>query len=701
MPPPWMDDFAAFRADTVKLNSVEEPDEIVNQDEVLGSGLNADVTRFAKKVVFNATWEKAVLVVILSNAAWIGFDVDWNNGGEGNLDPVVFQIAENLYCSLFAFELIMRLLTYENKLLFFKDPACWKSNNFDMFLGLLMILEVWILENITGGANLNQFSLIRLLRLLRLLRISRIFRMVPELGTMVKSMAGAARSVSSALMLEVGIMYIFAVILAQWTKEHTDPCYTHIMLEDEDGCFLNDFFGTITKSLVTLLQILVFDDTFSIIRPILTETWYMGCLLILFIVLGSWTVLNMLIGIIAELVYTGTAEEKMKILELRVREVFASLDADGSGTVSREEFNRNGAHNQLVKLGISRDILRNAFDILDNDGSGTFDMDEFMSMIMKLLNPPQSQDLQVLQQRIAQIGAQLNIAAFGQARKASKRNSTPVLARAATLAGSKRGKSTEGVVIEPALDPKGKYDYENAKWKSESEISSFTVERSFSDQGSHTAGNCQGLRLAADSHLSLTQSGAGGNHTSSDVHPFALEEPPTLSPPVDDNSVGRNCLELAVSREPEMLVIDVETTEAWELRQKEQAQDIFGKLNQLAQSAEKVEEALKLVHRTKLWDSSETEKNVKLDGVLENAGLRNLSASDKVEARGLLDLYSKLNHSNGQSTSSESTRVIQPQPGSTPSRPSLRPPMQSPDRIPGASPQIPAASPPSKNGLNG
>merc|ERR1719487_2909281 len=134
-----------------------------------------------------------------------------------------------------------------------------------------MIMETWILRE--GG--LSQFSM---LRLLRLLRISRVFRMVPELGMMVKSMVAAARSVSSTLVLAVGIMYVFSIILTQWAKSdraRLERCVGEI-------CF-GEMFGTIPRSMLTLMQVLVFDDTFSLIRACMTEALAIGYLLIFFI----------------------------------------------------------------------------------------------------------------------------------------------------------------------------------------------------------------------------------------------------------------------------------------------------------------------------------------------------------------------------------------------------------------------------------
>merc|ERR1719443_1395592 len=105
---------------------------------------------------------------------------------------------------------------------------------------------------------------VSILRLLRLLRLSRILHMVPELGMMVTSLIAAARSVSSTLVLEIGLMYVFAVIFTQWGQDKTLKCSSTELEEGE--CVFYEQFGTLPHSLLTLMQILVFDDTFDLIR---------------------------------------------------------------------------------------------------------------------------------------------------------------------------------------------------------------------------------------------------------------------------------------------------------------------------------------------------------------------------------------------------------------------------------------------------
>lgn len=195
---------------------------------------------------------------------------------------------------------------------------------------------------------------------------------------------------------------MFAIVLTQWAKSETrrDKCVDEI-------CF-DTYFGTIGKSLLSLLQILVYDDTFALIRPTIEETWYMGAFLILFICIGSFTVLNMLIGVICEIVGVTTSKEKEAILRARVGEVFAQLDADSNGSVSQEEFTVT-AHSQLAKLGIEPGLVKSAFDIIDVDNNGKLELDEFIQMIFKLLHPPEAQDLLKIHQKLDRISDSVGV----------------------------------------------------------------------------------------------------------------------------------------------------------------------------------------------------------------------------------------------------------------------------------------------------
>jgi len=69
------------------------------------------------------------------------------------------------------------------------------------------------------------------------------------------------------------------------------------------------------------------------------------------------------------------------------------MGADGSGTVSRAEFNHSQTPELMENIGIDRQITNNAFDILDRDRDGELKSKEFIDMICKCLHDPTSEDI--------------------------------------------------------------------------------------------------------------------------------------------------------------------------------------------------------------------------------------------------------------------------------------------------------------------
>ncbi|KAK3239743.1 hypothetical protein CYMTET_50353 [Cymbomonas tetramitiformis] len=382
-------ELSSFKEGTPNLHTPPSPSQSSQENKALAEHkalLNETIFAVVSKDWRFETW---ALVVIIFNACWIGVDVDYNpeNNDESKVPSDVFVAVDNVFCVCFTSEIIIRLLAYKKAADFFKDPVLKYWNLFDLTLVLMMVVETWILGVAGGELDLSKLST---LRLMRLLRISRVFRMVPELGMMVKSMAAAIRSVSSTFVLIIGIMYVFGIIFTQWGKNSNKTPH------DID---MEEYFGNIPSSFLTLMQILVFDDTFMIIRACMDDTPYIGWLCILFMIIGAFTILNMLIGVLCEVVADTTTTEKEKILRVKVNEEVAHMDEDGSGTISRKEFEGVGIP-LLEKIGLSRESLESAFDIIDIDKSGDVHLHEFVTMLFKLYKPPESRDLVLIQKQL-------------------------------------------------------------------------------------------------------------------------------------------------------------------------------------------------------------------------------------------------------------------------------------------------------------
>merc|ERR1719310_1250327 len=92
---------------------------------------------------------------------------------------------------------------------------------------------------------------------------------------------------------------------------------------------------------------------------------------IIFVMLAAYTVLNMLVGLLCEVVDAVAAAEKEKavvgLVKSRLMHVLEQLDEDGNGTISRNEFNMlleiPEAKTALEDLGVD---VHNLFSLADH-----------------------------------------------------------------------------------------------------------------------------------------------------------------------------------------------------------------------------------------------------------------------------------------------------------------------------------------------
>lgn len=268
------------------------------------------------------------MVVILLNTLWIAIDTD-NNHAEilSDADPP-FLIINNLFCFAFTFELTVRFLAFQNKRNCVKDY--WFV--FDFALVALMVWETWIEvalfaifppdpnDTDAGGGGGRATSILRVFRMLRLTRIARlarVLRKLPELMILIKGLSVAMRSVMATLGLLLMIIYIFAVAFTQqlakepWTEGQ---------------------FKTVPTSMKTLLMFGVFPEGREFIEGMLKGGGVPFLFGTLFLLMTSLTVLNMLIGVICEVVSVTAQVEKEELLlqdmKEKITQILATLGHD-------------------------------------------------------------------------------------------------------------------------------------------------------------------------------------------------------------------------------------------------------------------------------------------------------------------------------------------------------------------------------------
>lgn len=402
------------------LRKIEDPEEEAQQKEF--EKFNDSIWAAIAK---NKIQEAATMTVIVINALFLGYDTDYSAGydvltmdqvtrmadgkvrPDGLYDkdmPAGFPIFENFFCVYFTLEVIIRYLAFKRKMDCLFDG--WMV--FDSTLVAIMILETWILPFLGDSDIPIDFAILRLLRLLRITRMGKLMRFFPELQIIVKGMLAAVRSVSVTLGMLILIWYIFAILFTdQYHQGKVDDADVGDC--DADPICIRDgieqasarvFFGSIPKSMRNLIVMgTILDDITACTNAIRAQSNSFPMLMVffVFVLISSFTMLNMLIGILCEVVTATSDGEKAARTEASVKEairsVFGTLDVDHNGTISKKEF-ESMAHDEMVIKALSKlQVESKHFDMFSelmfqprDDGSPApaLTLDNVISVITRL-----------------------------------------------------------------------------------------------------------------------------------------------------------------------------------------------------------------------------------------------------------------------------------------------------------------------------
>jgi len=256
--------------------------------------------------------EHTIMALILINAALLGLET-WpaaklaGGGLIGALDRVLLAV--------FVVEIAARLVVHRTA--FWRDP--WSV--FDFVVVAIALVPA-------SGP-------LAVLRALRVLRVLRLLTLVPSMRRVVGALLAAIPGLGSIALVLLILYYVFAVIA------------TNLF-----AAAFPDWFGHIGRSLYTLFQIMTLESwSMGIARPVMAQFPYAWLFFVAFILVATFTMLNLFIAIIVNAMqsYTDgesqgdTAEqgeasvrEELRALRVQIERLSASLAAHGS----REEESR-------------------------------------------------------------------------------------------------------------------------------------------------------------------------------------------------------------------------------------------------------------------------------------------------------------------------------------------------------------------------
>ena len=214
-----------------------------------------------------------ITLVILINAITLGLETSEELVSKiGNMLIYVDKIA----LSIFVIELLIKLFVY--RLNFFKSG--W--NVFDFIIVTIALIP-------TSGP-------LSILRAFRIFRALRLLSMVPSMKKVIQAMFYAIPGIASVGTIIVLIFYISAVLVTNFF-----------------GNKFEDWFGSIGESMYSLFQIMTLESwSMGIVRPVMEEYPYAWAFFVPFILVTTFAVLNLFIGIIVDAMQHQTNEDENK-----------------------------------------------------------------------------------------------------------------------------------------------------------------------------------------------------------------------------------------------------------------------------------------------------------------------------------------------------------------------------------------------------
>jgi len=229
-------------------------------------------TRLAKLLSKPLT-EKLLIGLILINAVTLGLETYpalMARFGEA------LSTLDRLILTIFVVEIALRITAHGWR--FFKDP--WSVFDF-IVVGIALIPA--------SGA----FSVLRALRILRVLRI---LKLVPSMKRVVGGLLGAIPGLSSVVMVISLIFYVSSVIATKLFSQA-----------------FPQWFGTLGESAYTLFQVMTLESwSMGIARPVLEQFPYAWIFFVLFILISTFTMLNLFIAVIVNAIQ---AEHDAELVE--------------------------------------------------------------------------------------------------------------------------------------------------------------------------------------------------------------------------------------------------------------------------------------------------------------------------------------------------------------------------------------------------
>lgn len=235
-----------------------------------------------QQVLESRQFQAGMIGLIIVNALTLGLETSETvMGAAGGL----LMAMDRIILAIFVLELMTKLVVYRTR--FHKDP--W--NVFDFI--------------VVGIALMPATGSLSVLRALRILRVLRLVSAVPSMRRVVSALLHAIPGMASIIALLTLIFYVFSVVATNLFSEA-----------------FPDWFGTVGASAYTLFQIMTLESwSMGIVRPVMEVYPFAWGFFLPFILVTTFTVLNLFIGIVVDAMQSQHQSEREEELAAHAQEV--------------------------------------------------------------------------------------------------------------------------------------------------------------------------------------------------------------------------------------------------------------------------------------------------------------------------------------------------------------------------------------------
>lgn len=232
-----------------------------------------------KKIVDGKVFQGIILFVIIFNCILMGVETI---KGLSDTTLYIFATINTVCLWIFIAEIIIKILAYG--LDYFKDPWNW----FDM-----VIVGISMVSGLPFMAAFRAMRVLRVLKSLKALRGTKLIGSVKHLQVIIAAIIKSIPSIMWTGILLILIYYIFALIGVNLFGEA-----------------FPDWFGTIGKAMYTLFQVMTLESwSMGISRPVMEVFSFAWAYFVPFVLLSSFIVMNVVVGIVVNAISEVTAEE--------------------------------------------------------------------------------------------------------------------------------------------------------------------------------------------------------------------------------------------------------------------------------------------------------------------------------------------------------------------------------------------------------